>query len=281
MRNIEIFDTTLRDGEQAPGNNMNPDQKLKIAFALEKLGVDIIEAGFPVSNDEDFKACQLVSSSVKNSKVCGLARCVEEDILTVCEALQNAQSPVIHVFYATSPLHLERKYSVSKEEALKKVSTNIRLAKKYFSEVIFSAEDGSRTSVGDLIDFFRVAYGAGATILDIADTVGIWKPNQAHEVVSRIVAEFPDVKIGVHTHNDRGLATINTLEAVIAGATHVQGTINGIGERAGNCSIAEVCLNLLLDNCYSFNLDPKKIRSVSDLVYSLLKIGIPYEGAVV
>src|SRR3989338_2457585 len=236
---VLIFDTTLRDGEQAPGASMNESEKLEIAFALERLCVDIIEAGFPVSSPGDFESVRNVAQNIKNSIICGLARSITKDIDAAYEALKPAARGRIHVFLATSKIHLEYKFKKSKEEILQMAIDAVRYAKKKMSNIEFSPEDASRSEKDFLYQVLEAVIKEGATTVNIPDTVGYSTPAEYGQLIADIKNNVPNIHkavISVHCHDDLGLAVANSLSAVRSGARQVECTINGIGERAGNAS---------------------------------------------
>ena len=244
---IFIFDTTLRDGEQSPGATLTADEKLEVADALVDLGVDIIEAGFPAASPGDFEAVRSIAARVKGATVAGLARCHQNDIERAAQAVRGAEAPRIHTFIATSDIHLEHKLRTTRPELLERVDAMVRLAKSFTSDVEFSAEDATRSDWGFLVAVFNRAIAAGATTLNVPDTVGYTTPGE-YAALMRHLREHLDgverVVISVHCHDDLGMATANTLAAVEAGARQVEVTINGIGERAGNTALEEVVMGL-------------------------------------
>ncbi len=244
MTRITIFDTTLRDGEQSPGCSMHPAEKVRLAHSLEKLGVDIIEAGFPIASPAEMEAVQAVSEAVKTVRVAALCRAKPEDITAAGGALRNARQPVIHTFLATSALHLKYKLKTSPEEALRQAVAGVTLARTLAPEVEFSAEDASRTDYGYLREVLQAVFAAGARTLNVPDTVGYSLPHEYAEMVGKLVRDLPDAVISVHCHDDLGLAAANSIAAVVAGARQVECTINGIGERAGNASLEEIVMAL-------------------------------------
>ncbi|GAB6164713.1 2-isopropylmalate synthase [Thermostilla marina] len=246
-RRIVIFDTTLRDGEQSPGCSMNLAEKLEVAQALVQLGVDVIEAGFPIASPGDFEAVKAVSEQVKGVVVCGLARCRPEDIDRAWEALKKAEEPRIHVFLATSAIHREHKLRMGKEEIIERAVAGVKRAASYCSNIEFSPEDAARTELDFLCQVVEAAIDAGATTVNIPDTVGYATPAHMHHVISTLRARVKNIHkavISVHCHNDLGMAVANSLAAVEAGAGQIECTINGIGERAGNCALEEVVMAL-------------------------------------
>jgi 2-isopropylmalate synthase len=244
---ITIFDTTLRDGEQSPGCSMNLDEKLQMALQLEALGVDVIEAGFPVSSDDDFAAVQTIARTCRKPIIAALCRTMPKDIQRAWEALQDATRPRIHTFLATSDIHLTHKLKKTREEALVMIREGVGLAKSFCQDVEFSAEDATRSDWDFLVEAFSVAIEAGATVLNVPDTVGYTVPEEYAKLIRFLRAKVPGidaVTISVHCHNDLGLAVANSLAAVSAGARQVECTVNGIGERAGNAALEEVVMGL-------------------------------------
>jgi 2-isopropylmalate synthase len=242
-----IFDTTLRDGEQSPGFSMNLPEKIRMAEQLEKLNVDIIEAGFPIASDGDFESVREVSRRVKKCKVAGLCRTKALDIDRAWEALKEAKNPLIHTFIATSDIHLKYKLRKSRAEALKDAVWAVKHSKAYCDDVEFSAEDASRSDPAFLIEIFSAVIEAGATIINIPDTVGYSLPWEYAELITTLkekVAGIDDVVVSVHCHNDLGLAVANSLFAVLHGARQIECTINGIGERAGNAAMEEIVMTV-------------------------------------
>jgi 2-isopropylmalate synthase len=244
-RKIHIFDTTLRDGEQVPGAKLNKPQKLEIAQQLAKLGVDVIEAGFPCSSPEDLAAVKAVAEQVRGPVIAGLARAVEKDIDIAWEAVQKAERPRIHVFLGTSDIHLQKKLRRDRESALTMATDAVRYAKRYCEDVEYSTEDASRSDFDYLCQMVEAAIRAGATVINVPDTVGYAIPEEYGDMIRRLrerVAALDRVTLSVHCHNDLGLAVANSLAAVRNGANQVECTINGIGERAGNASLEEIVM---------------------------------------
>lgn len=242
---IRIFDTTLRDGEQSPGCSMNLDEKVRLASQLEKLGVDVIEAGFPIASDGDFEAVSEIAFQCEKAKVAGLARTVEMDIRRAWESLKHAKNPRIHTFVATSDIHLQHKLKKTREEVLKMTREGVELASSLCDDVEFSAEDATRSEVDFLCQVFSVAVESGATTLNVPDTVGYTTPGEFFDLIKIVkerVVQDKEITISVHCHNDLGLAVANSLAALSAGARQVECTINGIGERAGNASLEEIVM---------------------------------------
>jgi 2-isopropylmalate synthase len=244
---VRIFDTTLRDGEQSPGASMNIAEKLEIARALAALGVDVIEAGFPIASVGDFEAVRAIAAEVTGSSVCGLARCNERDIDRAWEAIQFAQKPRIHVFLATSAIHREHKLRMTQSQIIEKAVASVKRAKSYCSDIEFSPEDAARTEVDFLCEVVAAAIDAGATTVNIPDTVGYATPLQYATVIRTLKERVPNIEqaiISTHCHDDLGLAVANSLAGCEAGARQVECTINGIGERAGNAALEEVVMAL-------------------------------------
>jgi 2-isopropylmalate synthase len=244
---VYIFDTTLRDGEQSPGASMNLDEKLKIASVLDEMGVDIIEAGFPIASNGDFAAVSEVARAIKNSTVCGLARAGRADIDRAWEALQHAARPRIHTFIATSPLHMKYKLQMEPEDVHKAVVASVSHARNLCPDVEWSCEDATRSEHDFLCRAVESAIKAGAGTVNIPDTVGYTVPEEYAALIAMLINRVPNIDravISVHCHNDLGLAVANSLAAVGAGARQVECTVNGLGERAGNCSMEEVVMAL-------------------------------------
>ncbi|RLA51181.1 MAG: 2-isopropylmalate synthase [Gammaproteobacteria bacterium] len=242
---LVIFDTTLRDGEQSPGAAMTKEEKLRIAKALEKLGVDVIEAGFAISSQGDFAAIKSIANTIKDCVVCSLARTTHGDIERAAEALENAVAPRIHTFIATSPIHMEYKLQMSPEEVLEQSIGAVKIARNFVDDVEFSLEDGSRTDFDYMCRVVEAVIDAGARTINIPDTVGYAEPGQYGEMIGRVIASVPNSDkaiFSVHCHNDLGLAVANSLSAVLHGARQVECTINGLGERAGNASLEEIVM---------------------------------------
>ncbi len=240
-----IFDTTLRDGEQSPGASMTRDEKVRIAKALERLRVDVIEAGFPIASPGDFEAVQAVARAVRDSRVCGLARALDRDIDRAGEALADAAAPRIHTFIATSPIHMRMKLRMEPEQVLEQAVAAVRRARRYTDDVEFSPEDAGRSEPEFLCRVLEAVIDAGARTVNIPDTVGYNVPEQFGALIRRLIEEVPNsdqAVFSVHCHNDLGLAVANSLAAVLNGARQVECTINGLGERAGNAALEEVAM---------------------------------------
>ena len=242
---ITVFDTTLRDGEQSPGCSMNVQEKLRMARQLDRLGVDVIEAGFPIASDGDFEAVQAIAAAVRRPVIAGLARACTPDIERAWQALKGAARPRIHVFLATSDIHLKYKLRISRAQCLEHARESVRLAKSFCPDVEFSPEDATRTDRDFLCEVVQAVIDAGATTVNIPDTVGYTMPAEFAEMIQMLrerVRGIENITISVHCHNDLGLAVANTLAALAAGARQVECTINGIGERAGNASLEEIVM---------------------------------------
>jgi len=246
-RKIFIFDTTLRDGEQSPGASMNSEEKLEIARQLKKLNVDVIEAGFPISSQEDFESVSSIAQEIKGPIICALSRAIPADIERAGEALKYAEKPMIHTFIGTSDIHIKGQLRKTREQVLEMAVNAVKLAKSLCQEVEFSAMDASRTDPVYLYEVIQSAIESGATVINIPDTVGYAIPEQFGQLISDIFKNVPDankVRISVHCHDDLGLATANAISAIKAGATQVECAINGMGERAGNTSLEEVVMTI-------------------------------------
>ena len=244
---VVIFDTTLRDGEQSPGASMNTAEKMRLAVQLERLGVDIIEAGFPAASPGDFEAVRAIASRVKNSQIAALARASKDDIDKAWGSVREAAHPVIHTFIATSDIHLEHKLRMTRDQVVKAAVEAVKYARSLTEKVEFSAEDGSRSDPDFLCKIFGAAIEAGATTVNLPDTVGYAMPDEFGQLVAHVRKNTPGMGraiLSVHCHNDLGLATANTLAGLRNGARQVEVTINGIGERAGNTSLEEVVMSL-------------------------------------
>jgi len=288
---LVIFDTTLRDGEQCPGASMNLIEKLQVARQLEKLNVDVIEAGFPVISEGDFKAVQTIAREIKKTKIAGLARCVPNDIDAAGEALKPAEKRArIHVFLATSKIHREFKLGKAQDEILRLSVEGVTRARKYVEDVEFSPEDASRTEPEFLIQVCKAVIEAGAKTVNIPDTVGYAVPDEFGVLIARLVAEVPafqtgDAVLSVHCHNDLGLAVANSLAAVKNGARQVEGTINGIGERAGNAALEEIVMAIKTRNDFyagiTTGINTKEIVKTSRLVSRMSGLIIQRNKAIV
>lgn len=287
MSYIQFFDTTLRDGEQTPGVNFNQKEKIQIALQLENWGVDVIEAGFPISSTGDFESVQKIANTLKKATVCGLARCVETDIDCAYEALKGAVSPQVHIFLATSPVHLEYKLKMTQEEVLESIAHHVAYARTKFEKVQFSPEDATRTPIDFLTKAVQTAIDAGATIINIPDTVGYTNPTEFGALFRHLrdnIAQFDDVIFSTHCHDDLGMSVANALAAIENGARRVEGTVNGIGERAGNTSLEEVAVALHIRHDYyqaESGITLAETKRTSDLVSRLSGMAIPKNKAVI
>ncbi|NNJ92339.1 MAG: 2-isopropylmalate synthase, partial [Gammaproteobacteria bacterium] len=282
-----IFDTTLRDGEQSPGASMTKDEKIRIAKALEKMRVDVIEAGFPIASVGDFEAVQAVARSVKDSTICGLARALDGDIDRAGEALKEAGSARIHTFIATSPIHMQHKLRMSADEVLEQAVHAVKRARQYTDNVEFSAEDAGRSEIDFLCRIFEAVIDAGATTLNVPDTVGYNLPHQFGTTIQQLRERMPNSDkaiFSVHCHNDLGLAVANSLSAVQNGARQVECTINGLGERAGNASLEEIVMAVRtrrdIFDCDT-DLDTTQIVSCSKLVSNITGFPVQPNKAIV
>jgi 2-isopropylmalate synthase len=282
-----IFDTTLRDGEQSPGASMTRDEKVRIAKALERMKVDVIEAGFPVASGGDFEAVQAVARVVRDSTVCGLARALDRDIDRAGEALQDAASPRIHTFIATSPIHMKMKLRMEPDQVLEQAVRAVTRARKYTDNVEFSPEDAGRSELDFLCRVLEAVIDAGATTVNIPDTVGYNLPHQFGELIKNLRERVPNsdrAVFSVHCHNDLGLAVANSLSAVLNGARQVECTINGLGERAGNAALEEVVMTVRtrkdVFSCET-GLDTTQIMTCSRLVAGITGFAVQPNKAIV
>jgi 2-isopropylmalate synthase len=284
---VVIFDTTLRDGEQAPGASMNEHEKLEVAFALERLGVDIIEAGFPIASPGDFDSVALVAKNIKSSIVCGLARSIKKDIEAASDALAKAKRKRIHVFLATSKIHMEHKFKKSEDEILQMAVDAVKFARSKVDDVEFSPEDASRSEKKFLYRVLEAVIKAGATTLNIPDTTGYAVPDQYGQLIADIRKNVPNIGkaiISVHCHDDLGLAVANSLAAVENGARQVECTVNGIGERAGNASMEEIVMAIKTRQDFyklSTGIKTQEICRISRLVSKLTGFAVPPNKAIV
>jgi 2-isopropylmalate synthase len=284
---ITVFDTTLRDGEQSPGCSMDLNEKLRMAVKLQDLGVDIIEAGFPIASEGDFTAVQAVAAKCREVTVAALCRTAEQDVARAAEALAGAARPRIHTFVATSDIHLEHKLKKSRAEVIAMTRAAVRQARNHTDEVEFSAEDATRSDVDYLCEVLNVAVEAGASILNIPDTVGYTTPPEMASLVKTVnerVVRDRNVIISVHCHNDLGLAVANSLAAIEAGARQVECTINGIGERAGNASLEEIIMALRVraDRFpFEAGIDTSELYPASQLLSSIVGFDVQPNKAIV
>ncbi|MBI5213060.1 MAG: 2-isopropylmalate synthase [Nitrospirae bacterium] len=285
MRIIKIFDTTLRDGEQSPGASMNVDEKIQVAKQLVKLGVDIIEAGFPFASPGDFDAVKRIADEVNGAIIAGLARAKEDDIKSAYEALKDAPMKRIHTFHSTSDIHLKYQFRVSREEALKRSVEMVKLARSLVEDVEFSPMDATRTEVPYLLEVVEAVIEAGASTVNIPDTVGYTTPIEFGNMIKAIKERIGDkAVISVHCHNDLGLAVANSLSAIINGAGQVECTINGIGERAGNCSMEEIVMGLKTRKDFynaDTNINTKEIIRTSRLITRITGMAVQPNKAIV
>ena len=286
-RQIKIFDTTLRDGEQSPGASMNLVEKLEIAQALIDLGVNVIEAGFPIASPGDFEAVQQIASNFRGAEICGLARSNERDIDRAWEALKGAHDPRIHVVLATSAIHREFKLKMSPDEIIERAVEGVKRAKGYCDNIEFSPEDAARTEIDFLCRVVEAVVDAGATTVNIPDTVGYATPEQMGKVIDSLVNRVPNMDkavISVHCHNDLGLAVANSLAAIDNGAGQIECTINGIGERAGNASLEEVVMAIRTRNdAYKYNtsINTQRLVPTSRLVSTVTGLHVQRNKAIV
>jgi 2-isopropylmalate synthase len=287
-KRVAIFDTTLRDGEQSPGCSMNLDEKLRMAAQLERVGVDVIEAGFPIASEGDFQAVRAVSAQCRQATVAALCRTTEEDVARAANALRGAAHPRIHVFCATSDIHLEHKLRKTRNEVIEMTRTAVLLARDFANEVEFSAEDATRSDVDYLCEVLSVAIDAGATIINVPDTVGYTMPSEFTRLVQtvkeRVVGDNNEVMISVHCHNDLGLAVANSLAAIEAGARQVECTINGIGERAGNASLEEIvmAMHVRADQLpFETRVDTTQLYPTSRLLAAIIGFDVQPNKAIV
>ncbi len=288
-RSIRIFDTTLRDGEQSPGCSMNLQEKLEVAQALIDLKVDVIEAGFPIASPGDFEAVREIATSLGNRgvEICGLARSNDKDIDRAWEALKQSANPRIHVFLATSAIHREFKLKMTPEEIIKRAVAGVERAKSYCDNIEFSPEDAARTEIDFLCQVVEAVVKAGATTVNIPDTVGYATPSHMRDVISALMNRVPNIDqtvISVHCHNDLGMAVANSLAAVQAGAGQIECTVNGIGERAGNTSLEEVVMAMRTrHDVYDFdtNIESNRLVPASRLVSAVTGLHVQRNKAIV
>ncbi|MCF7861376.1 2-isopropylmalate synthase [Candidatus Woesearchaeota archaeon] len=282
-----IFDTTLRDGEQSPGASLTIREKILIAKQLARLNVDVIEAGFPIASSGDFQAVKQIAQNVQGPIICGLARAMNKDIDQCWEAIRNSKKPRIHTFIATSQIHLEQKLRKSKEQVIQMTVDAVKYAKRYCSDIEFSPEDASRTDIDYMCDVIRAAIRAGATTINIPDTVGYAVPEEFGRRIKYVKDKIPETEgviLSVHCHNDLGNAVANSLAGVKNGATQVECCINGIGERAGNAATEEIIMNLATRGEYyktKLNINLKELYNTSRLVSNLTGIDVQRNKAIV
>ncbi len=284
---VKIFDTTLRDGEQSPGCSMNLGEKLEVARRLEMLRVDVIEAGFAVSSPGDFESVKTIADKIRGCSVASLSRCVKSDIDTTYEALKGAADPRLHIFLATSPLHMEYKLRMTPDQVLEAVIEMVKYASRKFSNLEFSAEDAMRSEPEFLAKVVKAAIDNGAKVVNIPDTVGYSTPAEMREMIEYLIRTVPGsekVEFSVHCHNDLGMATANSLAGVLGGALQIECTLNGLGERAGNAPLEEVVMAINtrgeLYDAYT-NIDTTKIYNASMMVYNIIGRTVPLNKPVV
>lgn len=285
-KKVFIFDTTLRDGEQVPGCKLNTKEKIELALQLEALGVDIIEAGFPISSPGDFESVTQISKIIKNATVCGLSRAVEKDIETAAQALKHARNPRIHTGIGTSDFHIKSKFNSTREEILQRAVQAVKWARKFVSDVEFYAEDAGRTDNDYLARVVEAVIAAGATTVNIPDTTGYCLPSQYGEKIAYLVNNVPNIDkavISCHCHNDLGLATANSIAGVMNGARQIECTINGLGERAGNTSLEEVVM-VLKQHAYMgyyTSVNAQLLNPISRLVSDTMRMPVQPNKAIV
>ncbi|MEO6538687.1 MAG: 2-isopropylmalate synthase [Ferruginibacter sp.] len=283
---IVIFDTTLRDGEQVPGCKLNTNEKVELALQLETLGVDVIEAGFPISSPGDFSSVNEISKALKNVTVCGLTRAVQKDIEVAAEALKYARRPRIHTGIGTSDLHIKAKFNATQYEILQRAIQAVKWAKNFVDDVEFYAEDAGRTDNEYLARVIEAVIKAGATTVNIPDTTGYCLPHQYGEKIAYLVNNVPNIDkaiISCHCHNDLGLATANSIAGIINGARQIECTINGLGERAGNTSLEEVAMIIKQHKDLNFytNIDSRQLNPLSRTVSDVMRMPVQPNKAIV
>ncbi|HOJ67905.1 MAG TPA: 2-isopropylmalate synthase [Candidatus Hydrogenedentes bacterium] len=290
MERVYIFDTTLRDGEQSPGASMDAPSKLQMALQLERLGVDVIEAGFPIASQQEYESVKRIAETVKQCRVAALARALNKDIERAASALEKAAAPVLHTFIASSPIHMEHKLRMSPEQVLEAADKAVRLAKSLVPRVEFSAEDATRSEWDFLVKLTRVAIEAGADVINLPDTVGYTTPDEIREMFRYVIAGMSDllrdreIIFSTHNHNDLGLAVANALSAVAGGARQIECTVNGIGERAGNTSLEEVVMAMKTRNDvypYFTKINTREIVPSSAMLSKVTGLTVPYNKPIV
>lgn len=287
MGKLHIFDTTLRDGEQSLGITLNVKEKLEISRQLVKLGVDIIEAGFPASSPGDFDSVRTISREIKGATICGLSRAVERDIDACAQALHEAEQPRIHTGIAVSPVHMEKKLGMTPQQVIEASVAAVKRAKKYVSDVEFYAEDAFRSERSFLVEILERVIAAGATVVNIPDTVGYATPWEYGDLIAYVVNNVKNIDramVSIHCHNDLGMATANSLAGIKAGARQVEGTINGIGERAGNTSLEEVIMAIYSQNSsfgIGLGVNTREISATSRMVSRITGVPVPSHKAIV
>jgi len=285
-KKIDIFDTTLRDGEQVPGCKLNTKEKIELALALEDLGVDIIEAGFPISSPGDFNSVREITKVIKKATVAGLSRAVQKDIEVAADALRYAARPRIHTGIGTSDFHIQTKFNSTREDILQRAIQCIKWAKNFVDDVEFYAEDAGRTDNDYLAKVIEAVIAAGATVVNIPDTTGYCLPHQYGEKIAFLVNNVPNIDkatISCHCHNDLGLATANSIAGVIAGAGQIECTINGLGERAGNTSLEECVMVIKQHHSLGFytNIKTQQLNPMSRLVSDTMRMPVQPNKAIV
>ena len=288
MKRIKIFDTTLRDGEQSPGCSMNLTEKIEMARQLEKLGVDVIEAGFAIASPMDHKSVQAIAAAVTNCTVASLARCAKGDIDAAWDAVKEANHPRIHVFLATSDIHMEYKLKMTREQVINRIREMVAYAKSYCDDIEFSAEDASRSDWAFLAHCYSTAVAAGATTLNVPDTVGYSTPQEMYDLITYLrenIEGVEHVDISVHCHNDLGMAVANSLAGVLGGARQIECTINGLGERAGNTAMEEVVMAMRtrpdIFGDTPCRIDTTQIARASKTVYNIIGQSAPLTKPIV
>ncbi|CAL4042531.1 2-isopropylmalate synthase [Buchnera aphidicola (Tetraneura ulmi)] len=284
---IIIFDTTLRDGEQSLKSSLTVQEKIKIAFSLEQMGIDVIEVGFPISSPGDFKSTEVIAANIKNSTICSLARCVEKDIEAAALAMSKSSNFRIHLFLGTSSLHIKSKLKRSFSEIIDLAVFSIKKAKKYTDNIEFSCEDAGRTEIDNLCKIVELAIKAGANTINIPDTVGYTIPNEFSKIITSLYNRVPNIEsaiISVHCHNDLGMAVGNSISAIQSGARQIEGTINGLGERAGNTALEEIIMAIKIRsdilNVFT-NINCEEIYKTSKIVSNICKVPIPFNKSIV
>ena len=283
---VKIFDTTLRDGEQVPGCKLETEKKVEIALRLDELGVDIIEAGFPISSPGDYKSVREISQVIKNSSVCGLSRAVKKDIEVAANALKKAKKPRIHTGIGTSDSHIKYKFKSNRETIANRAVDAVKYARNFVEDVEFYAEDAGRTENDFLASICEKVIDAGATVLNIPDTTGYCLPNQYAKKIEYLVNNVPNIDkaiISCHCHNDLGLATANSIQGIISGARQIECTINGIGERAGNTSLEEVVMVMRQHSELGFDtkINSKLLYNTSKMVSEIMGMPVQPNKAIV
>jgi 2-isopropylmalate synthase len=285
-KQIFIFDTTLRDGEQVPGCKLNTKEKLRLALQLEELGVDVIEAGFPISSPGDFESVSEISKIIRNATVCGLTRAVQKDIEVAGEALKYAKKPRIHTGIGTSDFHIKSKFNTTREEILRRAVQAVKWARNYTDDVEFFAEDAGRTDNEYLAQVVEAVIAAGATVVNIPDTTGYCLPSQYGEKMAYLMQHVSNIDraiLSCHCHNDLGMATANSIAGVISGARQIECTINGLGERAGNTSLEEVVMVLKQHKDLGLytNIQTQLLNPISRLVSETMRVPVQPNKAIV